>query len=96
MTKVKINLENDELFDDLGLTRLRESYMRDDEISPQERFAFVAEQFATDQEHAQKIYDYASKHGYLFLRQFYHTAVVTRGYQSHVSCPIWMTAQKAW
>jgi ribonucleoside-diphosphate reductase alpha chain len=62
MTKVNINLENDELFDDLGLNRLRESYMRDDEVSPQERFAFVAEQFATDAEHAQKIYDYASKH----------------------------------
>lgn len=62
MTKVNINLENDELFDDLGLNRLRESYMRDEEVSPQERFAFVAEQFATDAEHAQKIYDYASKH----------------------------------
>lgn len=62
MTKVNINLENDELFDELGLNRLRESYMRDDEVSPQERFAFVAEQFATDAEHAQKIYDYASKH----------------------------------
>jgi len=62
MNKVNINLENDELFDDLGLNRLRESYMRDDEVSPQERFAFVAEQFATDAEHAQKIYDYASKH----------------------------------
>jgi ribonucleoside-diphosphate reductase alpha chain len=61
MTKVKINLENDELFDDLGLTRLRESYMRDEEVSPQERFAFVAEAFATDAEHAQKIYEYASK-----------------------------------
>jgi len=62
MNKVKINLERDALFDDLGRTRLKESYMRDEESSPQERFAFVAEAFATDSEHAQKIYDYASQH----------------------------------
>ena len=39
--KVNIDLERDGLFDDLGLTRLRESYMREDESSPQERFAYV-------------------------------------------------------
>ena len=61
MTNVEINLERDELFDDLGLTRLRESYMRDEEQSPQERFAFVAEAFSSDAEHAQKMYEYASK-----------------------------------
>lgn len=59
---VQIDLSRDELFDELGLTRLRESYMRDEEQSPQERFAFVAEQFGSDPLHAQRIYDYASKH----------------------------------
>lgn len=41
---VKIDLSRDALFDELGLIRLRESYMRPDEKSPQERLAFVAEQ----------------------------------------------------
>jgi ribonucleoside-diphosphate reductase alpha chain len=60
--KVNIDLERDGKFDDLGLTRLRESYMREDESSPQERFAYVCEQFGSDQEHAQRLYEYTSKH----------------------------------
>lgn len=59
---VKIDLSRDVLFDELGLIRLRESYMRPDEKSPQERLAFVAEQFASNDAHAQRIYDYASRH----------------------------------
>lgn len=59
---VSIDLTRDALFDELGLLRLRESYMRADETSPQERFAYVAEAFATDEAHAQRIYDYASRH----------------------------------
>lgn len=57
-----IDLERDGKFDDLGLTRLRESYMREEEGSPQERFAYVCETFGTDLEHAQRLYDYASNH----------------------------------
>ena len=59
---VQIDLSRDELFDELGLQRLRESYMREGETSPQERYAFVAESFASNPEHAQRIYDYASRH----------------------------------
>lgn len=59
---ITIDLSRDQLFDKLGLQRLRESYMRDDEESPQERFAYVANSFASNPEHAQRIYDYASKH----------------------------------
>jgi ribonucleoside-diphosphate reductase alpha chain len=32
------------------------------ELSPQERFAFVCEKMATNEEHGQRLYDYASKH----------------------------------
>jgi ribonucleoside-diphosphate reductase alpha chain len=60
--KVNIDLERDGLFDDLGLTRLRESYMREDESSPQERFAYVCEQFGSNPDHAQRLYEYTSKH----------------------------------
>ena len=59
---IKIDLTRDALFDQLGLQRLKESYMKDDEISPQERFAFVSETFSSNPEHAQRLYEYSSKH----------------------------------
>lgn len=59
---VKIDLTRDGLFDELGIRRLRESYMKEDETSPQERFAFVSEAFSSNPEHAQRLYEYSSKH----------------------------------
>lgn len=59
---LQIDESRDELFDKLGVQRLRESYMREEETTPQERFAFVSKAFATDDEHAQRLYEYSSKH----------------------------------
>ena len=59
---IKIDLDRDKLFDELGIKRLKESYMKDEETSPQQRFAFVSSAFGTDQAHAQRLYDYSSKH----------------------------------
>ena len=59
---ITVDYSRDELFDDLGLKRLRESYMKDDETSPQERFAYVSAAFGTNQEHAQRLYNYSSRH----------------------------------
>jgi ribonucleoside-diphosphate reductase alpha chain len=59
---IQIDLSRDDLFDALGIQRLKESYMRDDEESPQERFAYVSSKFSSNPEHAQRLYDYASKH----------------------------------
>ena len=59
---IKVDYSRDSLFDELGMIRLRESYMNDDEKSPQERFAFVSNAFATDKFHAQRLYEYSSKH----------------------------------
>jgi ribonucleoside-diphosphate reductase alpha chain len=59
---INIDLSRDNLFDDLGPKRLSESYMRKDETSPQHRFAFVSKQFGSNPEHAQRLYDYSSKH----------------------------------
>ena len=59
---IKIDLEKDKLFDDLGIRRLKESYMKEDEESPQHRFAFVSKSFSSNPEHAQRLYDYSSKH----------------------------------
>ena len=59
---ITIDPNRDKLFDELGTTRLRESYMMDQEISPQERFAYVSKKFSSNPEHAQRLYDYSSKH----------------------------------
>jgi ribonucleoside-diphosphate reductase alpha chain len=36
--------------------------MKDNEKSPQERFAYVSEAFSSNPKHAQRLYDYSSKH----------------------------------
>jgi ribonucleoside-diphosphate reductase alpha chain len=59
---IKIDLEKDKLFDELGIKRLKESYMREDEESPQHRFAFVSKTFGSNPDHAQRLYEYSSKH----------------------------------
>jgi len=59
---IRVDYSRDTLFDELGLKRLKESYMREDEQSPQERFAYVSKAFGSDQEHSQKLYEYSSRH----------------------------------
>ena len=59
---IQIDYARDSLFDKLGVSRLQESYMREDETSPQERFAHVSNKFSSNPEHAQRLYDYSSKH----------------------------------
>jgi ribonucleoside-diphosphate reductase alpha chain len=59
---ITIDPNRDLLFDPSGIKRLKESYMRDTETSPQERFAFVSKTFSSNPEHAQRLYDYSSKH----------------------------------
>ena len=59
---IQLDYSRDSLFDELGLKRLKESYLKDDETSPQERFAFVSEKFSSNPEHAQRLYEYSSKH----------------------------------
>jgi len=59
---IKVDYSRDSLFDELGLIRLKESYMADGEKSPQERFAFVSSKFSSDKFHAQRLYEYSSKH----------------------------------
>jgi len=58
---IELDYSRDNLIDELGHKRLRESYMKPEESSPQERFAFVSKSFASNEEHAQRLYDYASK-----------------------------------
>ena len=59
---IKVDYSRDSLFDELGLKRLKESYMKEDENSPQERFAYVSSAFGSNEEHSQRLYEYSSKH----------------------------------
>lgn len=62
MYNIVKDYSRDALFDELGIKRLKESYMKHDEVSPQDRFAYVSASFASNQDHAQRLYDYSSKH----------------------------------
>jgi len=62
ISSIKIDLDRDRLFDELGTKRLQESYMKEDEKSPQERFAYVSKAFSSNDEHAQRLYEYSSRH----------------------------------
>ncbi len=59
---IRVDFSRDNLFDELGIKRLKESYMREEEVSPQERFAYVSKAFGTNEEHAQRLYEYSSRH----------------------------------
>jgi ribonucleoside-diphosphate reductase alpha chain len=59
---IKVDYSRDGLFDELGIKRLRESYMKEEEKSPQERFAYVSKAFGSNESHSQRLYDYSSKH----------------------------------
>ena len=59
---IKVDYSRDNLFDELGVKRLQESYMMEGEGSPQERFAYVSAAFGSNNEHAQRLYDYSSMH----------------------------------
>jgi ribonucleoside-diphosphate reductase alpha chain len=61
-TDIVIDYSRDSLFDELGIKRLKESYMKEDENSPQERFAHVSKAFGSNPKHAQRLYEYSSKH----------------------------------
>ena len=62
INEIVIDYSRDSLFDELGIKRLKDSYMREDENSPQERFAYVSKAFGSNPEHAQRLYEYSSKH----------------------------------
>ena len=62
MSEIKIDYSRDNLFDELGIKRLKESYMKKGEESPQERFAYVSKTFGSNPDHAQRLYDYSSRH----------------------------------
>lgn len=77
--QVKIDLSRDALIDVAGRDTLRAQHMQPDEKSPQESFARAAAAFADDQEHAQRLYDHASKHHFMFATPLLANGGTRRG-----------------
>lgn len=59
---ITVDYSCDSLFDELGIKRLKESYMKEEESSPQERLAYVSKHFGSNPDHAQRLYNYSSRH----------------------------------
>ena len=81
---MQINYERDELLPDFSVRTLEDRYLLDDETSPQQAFARAAKTFADDDDHAQRLYDYASQLWFMFS-----TPVLSNGGSSRglpISC----------
>jgi len=76
---VKIDYSRDKLLTDFSLKTLGDRYLVGDEKSPQEAFARAAEAFADDDDHAQRIYDYASNLWFMFATPVLSNGGTARG-----------------
>jgi ribonucleoside-diphosphate reductase alpha chain len=63
---IEIDYSRDSLITPFGLATLKDRYLIPRETSPQEAFARAATAYADDLEHAQRLYDYASKLWFMF------------------------------
>ena len=63
---MKIDYSKDNLLTEFSFRTLEDRYLVGDEKSPQEGFARAAQAFADDDEHAQRLYDYASNLWFMF------------------------------
>lgn len=76
---MNIDYSRDELLDEFALKTLREYYMVRDEKSPQDAIARAAKAYSDDDAHAQRLYDYASKHWFMFSTPILANGGTTRG-----------------
>ena len=63
---VKIDYSKDKLLTEFSHKTLEDRYLVGNEKSPQEAFARAATAFADDEDHAQRLYDYASNLWFMF------------------------------
>lgn len=61
-SNIIIDNSRNNLLDEISAKRLSDSYMMSNESNPQERYALVSSAFCSSLEHAQRMYDYSSKH----------------------------------
>lgn len=61
-----LDYSRDTLLPEFSIKTMKEGYMLPSEISPQDAFARAAKAYASNPEHAQRIYDYASKLWFMY------------------------------
>ena len=76
---MKIDYSKDNLLPDFAIKTLEDRYMVGDEKSPQEAFARAAKAFADDDDHAQRLYDYASNLWFMFATPVLSNGGTERG-----------------
>ena len=81
---MKIDYNRDKYLSKFSIKTLEDRYLLEGEKSPQDAFARAAQAFADDDDHAQRLYDYASKLWFMFS-----TPVLSNGGSSRglpISC----------
>ena len=76
---INIDYSRDKYLSEFSIKTLQDRYLVGDEKSPQDAFARAACAFADDQEHAQRLYDYASKLWFMFSTPILSNGGTDRG-----------------
>ena len=76
---IKVDYRRDRSLSEFSIKTLQDRYLIDGELSPQDAFARAAGAFANDQEHAQRLYDYASKLWFMFSTPILSNGGTSRG-----------------
>jgi ribonucleoside-diphosphate reductase alpha chain len=76
---INIDYRKDKLLTEFSLKTLQDRYLVGDEQSPQEGFARAAQAFADDEDHAQRLYDYASNLWFMFATPVLSNGGTQRG-----------------
>ena len=79
-----LNYSRDTLLSEFSFKTLQDRYLIDGETSPQQAFARAAKAFATDEAHAQRLYDYASRLWFMFSTPILSNGGTNRGFP--ISC----------
>jgi len=76
---MEVNYKRDKYLSEFSIKTLEDRYLVNGEKSPQEAFARAAKAFSDDDEHAQRLYDYASKLWFMFSTPVLSNGGTTRG-----------------
>jgi len=76
---MNINYNRDKYLSEFSIKTLNDRYLLKNEVSPQQAFARAAIAFSDDEEHAQRLYDYASKLWFMFSTPILSNGGTTRG-----------------
>ena len=76
---MQLSYNRDKYLSDFSFKTLEDRYLMEGETSPQQAFARAAEAFADNDEHAQRLYDYANKLWFMFSTPVLSNGGTSRG-----------------